>query len=200
MVTGEGESGTCIRAFREELQKSALVDFFMTAEELANLVSQAVANWQSNHGNKDPSHLYDYDRLTYLEQVSTRYGSVKLPVGPADGLSLHAIFQPLTLCKDPLAAEDIEHRKRHGWNEEDYWLRGEFDSREMLLLRRLIRRPSLLRMERMHSRKALTGVSLSLVGRAVAKRPPSSTSLPTGQRRRWLIQRLPCRLTSRCPT
>ena len=65
MVTGEGESGTCIRAFREELQKSALVDFFMTAEELANLVSQAVANWQSNHGNKDPSHLYDYDRLTY---------------------------------------------------------------------------------------------------------------------------------------
>lgn len=72
MVTGEGGSGARIRAFREELQKSALVDYFKTAEELANLVSQAVANWQRSHGDKDPivvtSKILDVDYMVTVDQ------------------------------------------------------------------------------------------------------------------------------------
>jgi HEAT repeat protein len=37
---------------------------------------------------------------------------VTLPLGPAEGFSLHAIFQPLELHHDPLAAEDLDRKKR----------------------------------------------------------------------------------------
>jgi MoxR-like ATPase len=55
------------------------------------------------------------DQLTrkkYLESVYKRYNSVTLPLGPAEGISLHAVFQPLELCRDPLAAEDLDRKKR----------------------------------------------------------------------------------------
>src|SRR5712691_8061034 len=48
----------------------------------------------------------------YLEQVFRSYSSVALPIGPSEGLSLHAIFQPLALRSDPVAAEDLERRQR----------------------------------------------------------------------------------------
>lgn len=48
----------------------------------------------------------------YLDQVFRSYSSVALPIGPSEGLSLHAIFQPLALRSDPLAAEDLERRQR----------------------------------------------------------------------------------------
>ncbi len=52
------------------------------------------------------------NRKKYLEQVFRSYSSVALPIGPSEGLSLHAIFQPLALRSDPLAAEDLERRQR----------------------------------------------------------------------------------------
>ena len=55
------------------------------------------------------------DQLTrkkYLESVYKRYSSVTLPLGPAEGFSLHAVFQPLELRRDPLAAEDLDRKKR----------------------------------------------------------------------------------------
>ena len=48
----------------------------------------------------------------YLEQVYRSYSSVTLPIGPSEDLSLHAIFQPLALLRDPLAAEDLERKQR----------------------------------------------------------------------------------------
>src|SRR6266567_6516166 len=48
----------------------------------------------------------------YLEQVFRSYSSVALPIGLSEGLSLHAIFQPLALRSDPLTAEDLERRQR----------------------------------------------------------------------------------------
>jgi hypothetical protein len=51
-------------------------------------------------------------RKKYLERVSKRYSSVTLPLGPAEGFSLHAVFQPLELRRDPLAAEDLDRKKR----------------------------------------------------------------------------------------
>jgi DNA replication protein DnaC len=55
------------------------------------------------------------DQLTrkkYLESVYKRYSSVTLPLGPTEGFSLHAVFQPLELRRDPLAAEDLDRKKR----------------------------------------------------------------------------------------
>jgi HEAT repeat protein len=52
------------------------------------------------------------NRRKYLEQVCRTYSSVALPIGPTEGLSLHAIFQPLALRSDPVAAEDLERRQR----------------------------------------------------------------------------------------
>lgn len=60
----------------------------------------------------------------YLEQVYRSYNSVTLPIGPSEDLSLHAIFQPLALVRDPLAAEDLERKQRRKLlgesNEKDY--------------------------------------------------------------------------------
>ncbi len=52
-------------------------------------------------------------RITYLKYLIRRYNTVMLPIGPVEGLSLQAIFQPLTLRHDPLAAGDLQHEKRH---------------------------------------------------------------------------------------
>ncbi len=48
----------------------------------------------------------------YLEFMQARYSSIPLPLGPAEGFSLQAVFQPLTLCKDPIAAEDRPREER----------------------------------------------------------------------------------------
>ena len=51
-------------------------------------------------------------RKQYLESVFKRYSSVTLPLGPTESFSLHAVFQPLELRRDPLAAEDLDRKKR----------------------------------------------------------------------------------------
>lgn len=81
------------------------------------------ARYAPKYSNTEVTRLHDRDRLTYLEQVRQRYSSIKLPTGPAEGLSLRAIFQPLALRKDPLIAQENERRKHHGWQ-------GEPDPRE----------------------------------------------------------------------
>ena len=111
IVTGEGGYGARIDALRQELQQNTLVSFFKTTEELANLVSQAVAKWQQRESGEGGSHVHELDRRTYLEQIFQRYGVAKLPIGPAEGLSLQTIFQPLALRLDPLAAEDLKRDK-----------------------------------------------------------------------------------------
>src|SRR5579859_7421261 len=40
-------------------------------------------------------------RKKYLAKLIKRYDSVTLPLGPTEGFSLHAIFQPLSLRNDP---------------------------------------------------------------------------------------------------
>ena len=62
-----------------------------------------------NHKHLMPKH--DELRKQYLEKISTRYNAVTLPIGPAEGFSLQAIFQPLALRRDPLTA-DLEHKQR----------------------------------------------------------------------------------------
>ncbi len=51
-------------------------------------------------------------RTKYLEGMIRQYSSVILPIGPAQGFTLQAIFQPLKLRRDPLAAEDLEREGR----------------------------------------------------------------------------------------
>lgn len=59
-------------------------------------------------------------RRKYLENVDKLYSSVTLPIGPTEGFSLHAIFQPLTLRRDPLTAYDLERKqRRHLLGEQD---------------------------------------------------------------------------------
>ena len=51
-------------------------------------------------------------RTKYLKGMVRRYSSVTLPIGPAQGFSVQAIFQPLKLRRDPLAAEDLVREER----------------------------------------------------------------------------------------
>jgi len=51
-------------------------------------------------------------RIEYLEHLTERYSTVTLPIGPVEGLTLQAIFQPLTLRYDPLAAEDLQYKQQ----------------------------------------------------------------------------------------
>src|SRR6266498_706719 len=46
-------------------------------------------------------------RTQYLESVYKQHSSVTLPIGPSDGISLQAVFQPLKLRREPLAADDL---------------------------------------------------------------------------------------------
>src|SRR5579884_1779940 len=83
------------------------------------LLSELESGYSSEIWLTDPPSLVrdirtssDETRRKYLEQVYKRYSSVTLPIGPTEGFSLQAIFQPLALRRDPLAAEDLERRQR----------------------------------------------------------------------------------------
>jgi len=110
-VTGEGDRGARILSLRNELGQEKLVGFFQSSEELAKLVSTAVSKWAADRAGK-PFSPDDVNRRRYLEKMSERYGTVKLPIGPPEGFYLHAVFQPLMLRRDPLAAEDLERKRR----------------------------------------------------------------------------------------
>ena len=51
-------------------------------------------------------------RNRYLETMNRLYSSVQLPIGRSQDISLHAVFQPLKLRRDPLAVEDLEREER----------------------------------------------------------------------------------------
>lgn len=51
-------------------------------------------------------------RIKYLKHMQGRYTLITLPLGPVEGLSLQAVFQPLTLRRDPVTAEDRQHEER----------------------------------------------------------------------------------------
>jgi HEAT repeat protein len=57
-------------------------------------------------------------RTKYLEGLIRRYSSVTLPIGPAEGFSLQAIFQPLALRRDPLEEELLERVRQMAQSEE----------------------------------------------------------------------------------
>src|SRR5207245_6877116 len=84
--------------------------------------------WLTNPPSSAPNSTLSSDeaRRKYLENVYKRYNSVTLPIGPAEGFSLHAIFQPLALRRDPLAAEDLERRQRRHLLGEQYEEEGEY--------------------------------------------------------------------------
>ena len=141
--TSEGEHGERIKALREELQAKTTISFFRTFDELAQLVSAAVSNWAVAHSSKSVSlNVDEVNRRKYLENMSERYGTVKLPIGPPEGFYLHAVFQPLMLRRDPLAAEDLERKRRRP-------LLGEVTLDEENLRRYGMSRAELERMETM---------------------------------------------------
>jgi HEAT repeat protein len=51
-------------------------------------------------------------RLKYLKHIQGRSTFITLPLGPVEGLSLRAVFQPLTLRRDPVTAEDRQREER----------------------------------------------------------------------------------------
>jgi GTPase SAR1 family protein len=51
-------------------------------------------------------------RSKYLRYIQERYRFITLPLGLAEGFSLHAVFQPLRLRYNPLPAEDRQREKR----------------------------------------------------------------------------------------
>jgi HEAT repeat protein len=60
-----------------------------------------------------PQHFeVDRARVKYLQGVIEHYSTVKLPLGPPGGFSLHAIFQPLVLRSDPPTDDELEHEQR----------------------------------------------------------------------------------------
>jgi HEAT repeat protein len=129
-VTGEQKRGALIDALRQELNREKLVSFFSTAEDLANLVGVAVSNWERQQGLATGREPGDVLRTRYLEQVSRLYGSVRVPLGPAT-CALPAIFQPLSLRKDPQAAEDLERERRRALPDEapeETWNPGSFST------------------------------------------------------------------------
>jgi hypothetical protein len=100
MMTKENSQGERIIALRQELVTNNTFSFFGTVEELASLVSVAVTLWEKQQNSAMTSDSTIFLRTRYLERVSRRYNSVKLPIGPTS-FSLHAVFQPLTLRKVP---------------------------------------------------------------------------------------------------
>ncbi|HEY1348356.1 MAG TPA: HEAT repeat domain-containing protein [Ktedonobacteraceae bacterium] len=110
-MTRENAQGERIRALRQELVQEQTVSFFQNTEDLLHLVGAAISLWERQQRNgraADPVLLL---RTHYLKQVARRYSSITLPIGPAR-CSLPAIFQPLTLRQDPLAAEDLQRERR----------------------------------------------------------------------------------------
>ncbi|GCE51370.1 NACHT domain-containing protein [Thermosporothrix hazakensis] len=57
-------------------------------------------------------------RQRYLEHVKRLYENVRLPFGP-DGLSLHALYQPLRLLPSSRSAEDLSRDERRFLPDED---------------------------------------------------------------------------------
>ncbi len=114
-ITGENERGDTIGLLRQELQQRELVSFFKSPEQLSNVVGQAIYLLEKRRlAQNDVSlALLNNARVRYLEHVYNRYGSVRLPIGPAEGFSLQAIFQPLMLRRDPSTAEDEELKLRN---------------------------------------------------------------------------------------
>lgn len=53
--------------------------------------------------------LSSFDKIStqkkYLQRVYELYGTIKLPIGPAQGFSLQAVFQPLRLCQITTASD-----------------------------------------------------------------------------------------------
>ena len=81
--TGDNGRGERIKALRDELQTKTTRSPFHTADELAQVVSTAVRNWEvALSGTSSSSSLSDVNRRRYLEKMSERYGTVKLPIGP----------------------------------------------------------------------------------------------------------------------
>lgn len=66
----------------------------------------------------------------YLERLSQHSQSVTLPIAPRHPYPLQHIFQPLKLCQDPLAAEDLPFSERRALLDEPS--RGEHDPRRLL--------------------------------------------------------------------
>jgi hypothetical protein len=87
--TGEGNHGTSIRAFREELARNRLVSFFSTTHELAQKVSVAVTNLLVSGGTA-PS-----------QSVSEEAGGIRLVVAyaGADERLVHQLVDYLTSLK-----------------------------------------------------------------------------------------------------
>jgi hypothetical protein len=106
MFTGEGNSGKAILALCEELGLQTLVSFFHNAEELAGKVSQAVSNWEREHTGGKQTLMQALSQSKYLENVCERYSTAKLPIGPAEGFFLNAIFHKLHNVADK-AREDL---------------------------------------------------------------------------------------------
>jgi len=61
-----------------------------------------------------PQHLNrEVQQKKYLDELMRKYGTLTLPIGPVgSSFSIEAVFQPLKLRRDPLAAEDLRTEKR----------------------------------------------------------------------------------------
>src|SRR5579859_6651856 len=133
--TGEGNAGALILALRQEVLLDKLVSTFQGKDDVANGVLHAVHDWEKRHHLNTTVDPFVYMRTKYLEQVYRRYSAVKLPIGSPQGLSLHAIFQPLTLRRDPLVVENLTRDKRRtllGEASEEYERKQSSDGRGKL--------------------------------------------------------------------
>jgi hypothetical protein len=103
--TEEGEGGKRIKDFRQELQNSVTVSFFKNADDLAGLVSRAVALWEKERQPKpEPS--------PYLEEGGSKRGPQFRDVNTAGLLAHSPLDQELAEAwADLLRARDLScHR------------------------------------------------------------------------------------------
>ena len=116
--TGEGNAGASILALRQEFFRDKLISTFEAKEDIATVVISAVHDWEKRHNPNTTVDPFLPMRTKYLEKLIKRYDSVTLPLGPTEGFSLHAIFQPLSLRNDPLLVDSREEKKRHAHPDE----------------------------------------------------------------------------------
>jgi len=93
-------------------QDAALVDIVQGIKHVIDEWSPSYEQLTTSPGLDLSSPLYQHARTRYLEHLFRLYSAVRLPVGPTEGFSLPAIFQPLRLRQNPLAAEDLEREQR----------------------------------------------------------------------------------------
>ncbi|GCE06990.1 HEAT repeat domain-containing protein [Dictyobacter aurantiacus] len=93
-------------------QEAALVDIVQGIKNVIDEWSPSHEQLTASPGIDLSSPLYQHARTRYLEHLFRLYSAVRLPVGPTEGFSLPAIFQPLRLRQNPLAAEDLEREQR----------------------------------------------------------------------------------------